>query len=158
MDSTLGSMIALECEALVLRLRPALGASIGVFFRYDGTQDELVAQHVSSDSDIRLAATRIALGQNLSGWVAANRQQIVNSDAALDLGRVADEMSPPVKSCMSMAVTADTELVGVLSWYAVARFSVESEALCRRSIDEIIEGARATEAAQRLPLRFQVAS
>ena len=32
---------------------------------------------------------KVSLGQRLSGWVAANRQTISNSDPMLDLGDVA---------------------------------------------------------------------
>jgi diguanylate cyclase (GGDEF)-like protein len=59
---------------------------------------------------------RIQLGQRLSGWVAANRQTISNSDAALDLGDI--DLGITLKSCMSSALVADDTLVGVLTFYS----------------------------------------
>ena len=35
----------------------------------------------------------VAVGERLTGWVAANHQSIVNSDAALDLGPKAEAAS-----------------------------------------------------------------
>ena len=43
-------------------------------------------------------------GQRLSGWVAANRQTIANSDAALDLGNLAMRLDPP-QSCLSTVIS-----------------------------------------------------
>jgi len=51
-----------------------------------------------------LVGLRIPIGQRLSGWVAANRQTIVNSDAALDLGDSAKATPTPLRSCMSAAL------------------------------------------------------
>ena len=42
----------------------------------------------------RCAAPASAIGERLTGWVAANRQTIVNSDAALDLGARAAAVGP----------------------------------------------------------------
>ena len=35
------------------------------------------------------------MGQRLSGWVAANRQTILNSDPMLDLGEIAVRLDLP---------------------------------------------------------------
>ena len=61
---------------------------------------------------------RIALGERLSGWVAANRQVILNSDPSLDLGDIARTAQPRLKSCISAPVLCGDQLVGVLSLYA----------------------------------------
>jgi diguanylate cyclase (GGDEF)-like protein len=60
---------------------------------------------------------RMALGQRLSGWVAANRKTIANSDAALDLG---DSLRDGVRlrSCLSTPLISDGELVGVVAVYS----------------------------------------
>ncbi len=62
----------------------------------------------------------ILVGDKLTGWVAANRQVIVNSDAALDLGASAHE-SPALRSCLSVPLLAGGTLVGVLSLYGGER-------------------------------------
>jgi len=61
---------------------------------------------------------RIHLGQRLSGWVAANRQTILNSDPALDLGDLALGQSVKLRSCISTALLADDALIGVLTLYS----------------------------------------
>jgi GAF domain-containing protein len=61
------------------------------------------------------------MGQRLSGWVAANRQTIVNSDPMLDLGEVARALKPPLRSCLSTPLMAANELVGVLTVYSTHR-------------------------------------
>jgi diguanylate cyclase (GGDEF)-like protein len=68
---------------------------------------------------------RIPLGQRSSGWVAANRQSIVNSDPVLDLGEIARFAKPRLRSCIGSAVLADDRLVGVLALYSstLAAFS-----------------------------------
>src|SRR4029077_8806584 len=60
----------------------------------------------------------IVLGQRLSGWVAANRQTISNSDATLDLGDAAISDALRLRSCISTPLVFDDELVGVLSLYS----------------------------------------
>ncbi|HEY1913667.1 MAG TPA: GAF domain-containing protein, partial [Vicinamibacterales bacterium] len=57
-------------------------------------------------------------GERLTGWVAAHRQAIVNSDAMLDIGARADRVSPSLESCMSVPLVAGESLVAVLSLYA----------------------------------------
>jgi GAF domain-containing protein len=53
----------------------------------------------------------------LSGWVAAHRQPIVNSDPALDLG-TQTTLVPPLQSCLSVPLVTGESLVGVLSLYS----------------------------------------
>jgi putative nucleotidyltransferase with HDIG domain len=62
----------------------------------------------------------VQLGDKLTGWVAANRQVIVNSDAALDLGASANE-TPALRSCLSVPLLAGDTLTGVLSLYGGER-------------------------------------
>jgi putative nucleotidyltransferase with HDIG domain len=69
-----GSVVALECEALLLRVRPMVSAPVSVFYRYDITDDSLVAHQFAGSRGQSMSGTRIRLGERLSGWVAANRQ------------------------------------------------------------------------------------
>jgi GAF domain-containing protein len=63
-----------------------------------------------------LRGTTVAMGDRLTGWVGANRQCIMNSDAALDLGAKAEGLL--LQSCMSVPLLMGESLVGVLSLYA----------------------------------------
>jgi putative nucleotidyltransferase with HDIG domain len=60
----------------------------------------------------------VGVGERLTGWVAASRQPIVNSDAALDLEDAAEHVSPPLRACMSVPLLAGDTLAGVLTLYA----------------------------------------
>jgi putative nucleotidyltransferase with HDIG domain len=133
-------LIALECEALLLRVCDRASATLAIFYRYDRVNDELIAHQVDTQG-ANLTGTRIALGQNLSGWVAANRQTIVNSDAALDLGDLAEHFSPRLLHCLSVPVVAGGELIGVLSLYASNPFTPEDEQACHVMVNDIIDAA-----------------
>jgi putative nucleotidyltransferase with HDIG domain len=99
-------------------LRRLIPFSLCVFFSYDRESDELHATYASGDVSSDVKGMRIALGQRLSGWVAANRQTIANSDPVLDLGGVARVPHPRLRSCLSTPVVSGSDLVGVLSVYS----------------------------------------
>jgi putative methionine-R-sulfoxide reductase with GAF domain len=89
-----------------------------LLFVYDVATDELVARHSAGSAAPALEGVRVPLGQRLSGWVAANRQIIVNSDPALDLYDVARVAKPPLKSALGVPLLADNQLVAVLTLYS----------------------------------------
>src|SRR5262249_22268390 len=105
-------------DAIAKHVRRLIPASLCVFYSYDTERDEIHATHVVGDSGSNVKGLRIPLGQRLSGWVAANRQSIVNSDPTLDLGEVARAATPRLKSCLSTPVVCEDQLVGVLSLYS----------------------------------------
>lgn len=133
------STIALECEALLLQVRAEMFADMAVFFRYDVGQDNLVAHHIFGGAGRQFGGQRIELGQNLSGWVAANLAPIVNSDAALDLGELAQDFSPGLRYCLAIPVATRRQLVGVLSLYSSREFSSDHERSCESRVAEIVE-------------------
>src|SRR5207244_10985695 len=77
------------------------------------------AKYALGEATSEVKGLRIHLGQRLSGWVAANRQTIVNSDPTLDLGEVARCVLPRLRSCLSTPLLSDDTLVGVLTLYSV---------------------------------------
>ncbi len=107
-------------DVIAKHLRRLVPFSICVIYLYDPSTDELVAQHTAGDIGLSLTGLRITLGQRLSGWVAANRQTIVNSDPSLDLGEMARCSAPRLKSCLSTPLIASEQLVGVLTLYSGA--------------------------------------
>jgi putative nucleotidyltransferase with HDIG domain len=107
-------------DVITKHLRRLVPCSLCVFFVYDIGSDNLVAAHCAGDNSPLLSGLRIGLGQRLSGWVAANRQSIRNSDPALDLGDAARSMSPRPRSCLSTPLLVKNNLVGVLTLYSTA--------------------------------------
>ena len=105
-------------DVIAKHLRRLVPAALCVFYIYDHASDELNARHVVGDGGVEIRGLKIGLGRRLSGWVAANRQTIVNSDAELDLGEAAKSMSPRLRTCLSTPLILDDELIGVLSLYS----------------------------------------
>jgi diguanylate cyclase (GGDEF)-like protein/putative nucleotidyltransferase with HDIG domain len=109
-----------SAEIVAKHLRRLIPCSLCVFYTYDATTDELEATDAIGDAVPVVRGLRVPLGQRLSGWVAANRQTILNSDPVLDLGEVARSAHPRLRSCLSTPVLADEHLVGVLTLYSTA--------------------------------------
>jgi putative nucleotidyltransferase with HDIG domain len=105
-------------ELIAKHLRRLVPSSACVFYIYDVDADELVATHASGEHAAHIKGLRVPIGQRLSGWVAANRQTIRNSDPVLDLGESARSMNPRPRSCLSTPMLAGKTLVGVLSLYS----------------------------------------
>ena len=66
-------------------------------------------------------------GSGLTGWVAANRQTIRNSDPVLDLGEAARALTPRLRSCLSTPLVMGAELVGALTLYSSGRDTFSEE-------------------------------
>lgn len=113
-----------DLAGLTTVLARFLGSSVPftalVFFEYDVATDELIARHVIGDIPNLASGLRIPSGDRLTGWVAANRQAIVDSDPALDLGEAATRSAPPLRSSLSVPVLAERELTGVLTLYSAS--------------------------------------
>jgi len=105
-------------ELIAKHLRRLIPSSACVFYLYDADSDELVATHASGEHSAHIKGLRVPRGQRLSGWVAANRQTIRNSDPVLDLGESARAMNPRPRSCLAAPLLSGTSLVGVLSLYS----------------------------------------
>lgn len=107
-----------RADVIAKHARRLIPFSLCIFYRYDVRTGELEVEHATGDRTHDVKGMRIALGQRLSGWVAANRQTIVNSDPTLDLGDVARSANPRLRSCLSTPLIVGDELVGVLALYS----------------------------------------
>ena len=111
-DATVADVLALGSRLLA----DVVPGATGAWFIPDAGRDRLVAVDAFGPAATSLRGVAVDVGERLTGWVAANRQCIVNSDAALDLGAKADAAS--LQSCMSVPLLMGDSLVGVLSLYA----------------------------------------
>jgi putative nucleotidyltransferase with HDIG domain len=118
-------------SAISTHLRRIVPASTCVLYLYAIETDELVVEYAAGEGASHFRGLRIGRGQRLSGWVAANKQTIVNSDPVLDLGDAARSMRPQLCSCLSTPLLTDEQLVGVLTAYSPehAAFSDEHRRL-----------------------------
>jgi putative nucleotidyltransferase with HDIG domain len=100
----------------VRQLTPSSGCA---YFRYSSDTDDLVCESVSGEKFDYLLGHRLRLGERVTGWVAANRQTISNSDAVLDLGQASMMVDPRPRSAVSTPVTGlQGHLYGVLTAYS----------------------------------------
>jgi putative nucleotidyltransferase with HDIG domain len=97
-------------------LRPAVTL---VIFQYDPQLDALCVRHASGPHSDAIEELTIGVGLRLTGWVAAHRSTIVNSEAALDLGNLTAELHPMPQLCLSTHMAVGTELVGALTAYSM---------------------------------------
>jgi putative nucleotidyltransferase with HDIG domain len=108
-------------DAISKHLRRLVPVSVCVFFMYDEIRDDLVCKFAAGEHAGHFAELRIPRGQRLSGWVAANRMSVLNSDPVLDLGEPARSMRPPLRSCLSTPIMISDALFGVLTAYSTQR-------------------------------------
>jgi putative nucleotidyltransferase with HDIG domain len=140
------------CDLIVKHLRRLIPCSLCVFFIYDEDADEICASHVTGEHSGLLTGLRIAMGQRLSGWVAANRHTIRNSDPSLDLGEGARTFQPRHRSCMSTPLTSGTSLVGVITLYSTRpdAFTAEHQRILEVVSTQVSPAIKAATSAQRL--------
>jgi len=110
--------VSAAAEVIAKHLRHSIPWSLFVLYVYEPSSDEIIATQAFGYGADLLVNLRIALGQRLSGWVAANRHGILNSDPALDLGDVPGADGLGLRSCLSTALVADDKLIAVLSLYS----------------------------------------
>jgi putative nucleotidyltransferase with HDIG domain len=108
------SLIALDLRSMA----PALEF---VFYVTSPGRERLVAEYSTRPHPGGQGYEPIPLGERVSGWVAANRQQIINSDARLDLGSSATAL----RFCVATPLIDDGQVVGVLAAYSEAQVAAE---------------------------------
>src|SRR5262249_9029199 len=89
-----------------------------ILYVYEPATDELEASYAVGENATSVHGLKIVFGQRVSGWVAANRQTIINSDPMLDLGETARAWSSRLRSCLSTPFVRDDQTIGVLTFYS----------------------------------------
>jgi GAF domain-containing protein len=105
-------------EMIWTHLHTHLPAAAFVLFEHDSSSDTLVATFEAGPAAPGLRGTRMAVGERLSGWVAATSQTIVNSDARLDFQGDSREETP-LRAALAVPVVCGGRVTAVLSFYAV---------------------------------------
>jgi transcriptional regulator with GAF, ATPase, and Fis domain len=103
-------------ETLWAHLRGHVPGSAFVLFVYEQETDAIVAAYRTGEQTLG-ANTRVALGDRLSGWVAAAGRPIVNSDARLDIDAELRE-GTTLRSALAVPVTRAGQTLGVLAFYS----------------------------------------
>ncbi len=109
-----------SCDEIVTHLESLVPSTLCIFYIYDSNTDELESKYIGGDRSFVPLGVRIPRGKKLTGWVAANRRTIINSDPILDLGDLARASSTRLRSCVSTPITiSGDELIGVLTLYSL---------------------------------------
>jgi hypothetical protein len=107
-------------------------ASALIVAAYDNTRDDLLLRIVFGRDYWVLKRGRVAMGHGVIGWVAANRQAIVNSDPALDLGPLGLSFDG-LTSALVLPVCSSDDLIGVVALYRTEDFTPEHKAAAQAS-------------------------
>ena len=111
-EATFGDAAALATAPLSRILADATCA----YYIHDAASGHLVARYVTGEHAAALRGMSMRMGERLSGWVAACRQTIANSDAALDLY----DRSVALGSAISTPLIDGDRVLGVFTAYAPA--------------------------------------
>ncbi|HKB11650.1 MAG TPA: HD domain-containing phosphohydrolase, partial [Vicinamibacterales bacterium] len=145
-DATVTDVLALGSH-LLGDLMPGVS---GAWFLLSAARDQVTAADAFGPAAAALRGSSVAMGERLTGWVAAQRQPIVNSDAALDLGGRADAALAVLQYCLSVPLVHGDSLAGVLTLYGSQPFAEDTGRLVQMvaphlaaSIDNVSTAARA---------------
>jgi GAF domain-containing protein len=113
-------------------------------FVEDERQDLLTVGYAAGAHAAMLRQQKKDRGGGIAGWVAVNRRGVLNADAALDLGLSAHSLEPPLRSTVTVPLTSDGRVVGVLSCYAAAPGFTEDHLRLLELLSASLGGAIAT--------------
>jgi putative nucleotidyltransferase with HDIG domain len=117
-DGATADVLALASR-LMRELAP--GATIGWYLIDDAT-GALVLREAAGPAEAQIRGTTLRVSEGISGWVAAHRQVIVNSEAALDLG--ARARSPlGLERALGVPLITRDSLVGTVTLYSPHPFT-----------------------------------
>jgi putative nucleotidyltransferase with HDIG domain len=102
-------------------LRRLTPAALVVFHRLDAARDVLTVACASGAGEASVLGLRAELGAGLSGWVAAHRTSIRNSNPSLEFGSALAAIEPKLESALSVPLVWDACVVGTLTLCAPGR-------------------------------------
>jgi GAF domain-containing protein len=94
--------------------------STGAWYLPDVAHDRLTVAWAFGPAAAAMHGLSVAVGDRLTGWVAASGQPIINSHATLDLATRVNAVSPPLSRCISVPLMVGDALVAVLTLYTAA--------------------------------------
>lgn len=113
-----------SCEVLFRHLRRVVPAATLTLYIPNHETNELVPVSSSGVGTSAIEDLRIPIGDRISGWAAAHKQVVVNSNAALELGPVARTFSVPLRYALAVPVfSGSTPPLGVLTAYGSEPFN-----------------------------------
>ena len=117
-DASVADVLSLA-SGLMRDVAPA--STLGWYVMDEGT-GYLALRHACGPAAGQLTGAALRLGEGVSGWVAANRQVMINSEASLDLGEQAHS-GLRLTHTLSVPLMARDSLVGTITLYAESAFT-----------------------------------
>jgi putative nucleotidyltransferase with HDIG domain len=122
------------CLQLVDSLRTIATFDTAALFVVSDRSSEAEAIFAQGTAAAAVATARIPIGEQLTGWVAAHRTSVWNSDAALDLATTASRAALTLAS--GMPLCQGEAVVGVLTLYGQAGQEITVEQ--RRALESLL--------------------
>lgn len=122
------------CLQLIGSLRAIATFDTAALFVVSDRSSEAEAIFVQGAAATAMATARIPIGEQLTGWVAAHRTSVWNSDAALDLSTAASSTTLTIGS--SMPLCAGDAVIGALTLYGQAGQEITVEQ--RRALEFLL--------------------
>lgn len=129
-----GMPMPATCRQLIDNLRTVASFDTASVFVLDDASSDAEAVFVDGSAARQMLGMRIPIAERLTGWVAAHRTAVWNSDAALDLAAIASSTSLSLGSSLPL-ILGDT-LIGVLSLYGRADQEISVER--RRALESLL--------------------
>jgi putative nucleotidyltransferase with HDIG domain len=145
-DTSVADVLALS-SSLMAGIAP--DATIA-WYVYDESTNRLEVSDAAGPAAREVRGTSIKLGEGLSGWVAAHRQVIVNSEASLDLGTRAMQITPALECALGVPLAMGDSLVGTVTMYSSRRaaFSEDHSRLVQIIAPHIAQAIRTAQRAR----------
>ncbi len=109
-------------EVFFRHVRRVIPAAAVVLYLPDSVTSDLRAAYCAGSGASTIEATRIPVGERISGWAFAHRQVVFNSEASLDLGPVARTLPVPLRSALVAPIVDGDHAVGVVALYGSEEF------------------------------------
>ncbi|MEX2272025.1 MAG: HD domain-containing phosphohydrolase [Vicinamibacterales bacterium] len=111
----------------------------------DGTELE-VTNAIGSHTDW-LKGRKVRMGERIVGWSASSGRSVLNADATGEFGEMARSFPTPLKSCLTVPVSAETGQLGIVAAFSPddAGFRTEDQRLVEavvRHVTPVLERLR----------------
>ena len=142
---------------LWMLLRQIVPSDAMALFLPDEPQDHVVVRYAAGLHASALRGVTRPTAMGIAGWVAVNRQSVLNAEPSLDLGLRA-ESAPALRSCLVTPLVESDALVAVLALYSknAAGFTEDHvrllEVLSPRLAAALVDAAIADEDSQMFPV------
>lgn len=150
-----GMPLPAVCRQVIDNLRTIVSFDTAAVLVIDDASSDAEAVFADGSAARHISGMRVPIAERLTGWVAAHRTAVWNSDAALDLASVASGASLTLGSSLPLVV--GETLIGVLSLYG--RADQEITIGQRRALEALLPAISASigAASQRPAIAIQCA-